>query len=173
MRERLQIRRVIPSGPTHKSEYLLSGVAMCRHCGGPITGKMTSIYKGKRTAKYYCSRAQTSRERCTLYNWHTAAKLDKAVLENFGQYSDPKKERELLDTSEKREIKRRETELRQVERRLAEVEADLAKNLDLLERGVLNEDEFNKANVARREERAKLTKRQVDLTVWVAHQATG
>ena len=115
-----------------------------------MTGKMTSTYKGKRYAKYYCSRAQTSRERCAFYNGHTAAKLDEAVLEYLGQYSDPTKVRELLDATEKREIKRRETELRQAERRLAEVEADFAKNLDLLKRDVLNENKFNNANVARR-----------------------
>jgi hypothetical protein len=131
LQERLQIRRTMPSGPTHKSEYLLSGIARCGHCGGPMTGKFTSTYKGKRYAMYYCSRAQTSRERCSFYSGHTAAKLEEAVLEYLGQYSDPKKVRELLDASEKREIKRRETELRQVERRLAEVEADFAKNLEL------------------------------------------
>ena len=52
LQERLQIRRVMPSGPTHKSKYLLSGIAMCGHCGGPMTGKMTSTCKGKRYAKY-------------------------------------------------------------------------------------------------------------------------
>jgi hypothetical protein len=129
-----------------------------------MTGKFTSTYKGKRYAKYYCSRAQTSRERCAFYNGHTAAKLEAAVLEYLGQFSDPKKVRELLDASEKREVKRREAELRQVERRLAEVEADFAKNLELLKRDVLNEEEFNKANVARRDERVRLTGRQTELT---------
>jgi DNA invertase Pin-like site-specific DNA recombinase len=170
LQERLQIRRVMPSGPTHKSEYLLSGIARCGHCGGPMIGKMTSTYKGKRYAKYYCSRAQNSRARCAFYNGHTAAKLDEAVLAYLGQYSDPKKVRELLDASEKRDIKRGETELRQVERRLTEVEADFTKNLDLLKREVLNEEEFNKANVARRDERARLTGRQTELTAWVAQQ---
>ncbi len=76
----------------------------------------------------------------------------------------------MLDASEKRDIKRQEIELRQVERRLAEVEADFTKNLELLKRDVLNEDEFNKANVTRREERTRLTERQVELTEWVAQQ---
>ena len=60
--------------------------------------------------------------------------------------------------------------LRQFERRLAEVEADFAKNLDLLKREVLNEEEFNKVNVARRDERVRLTERQVELTAWVEQQ---
>ena len=135
-----------------------------------MIGKFTSTYKGKRYAKYYCSRAQTSRARCTFYNGHTAAKLEGAILEHLGQYSDPKKVRELLDASEKREIKRREAELRQVERRLHEVEADFTKNLELLKRGVLNEEEFRKANEARRDERARLTGRQVELTGWLQEQ---
>jgi hypothetical protein len=57
-----------------------------------------------------------------------------------------------------------------VERRLAEVEAGFAKNLELVKRDVLNKDEFNKANVTRREERTRLMERQVELTVWVAEQ---
>jgi len=63
----------------------------------------------------------------------------------------------LLGTSEKRDIKRRETELRQVQRRVAKVEADFAKNLNLLKRDMLNEEEFNKVSLARRDERARLT----------------
>lgn len=170
LQQRLDIRREHSRGATHKSEYLLSGILRCGHCGGPMIGKMTSTYKGKGYPRYYCSSAQKSRESCAYYNGHSAPKLEAAILEHLGQYSDPKKVRELLDASEKRDIKRQETELRQVERRLAEVEADFAKNLELLKRDVLNEDEFNKANVVRREERTRLTERQVELTAWVAQE---
>ena len=76
----------------------------------------------------------------------------------------------MVYASEKREIKRRETELRQVQRRLAGVEADFAKNLELLKRDVLNEEEFNSANVARRDERARLTGGQAELTAWLTQQ---
>ena len=78
--------------------------------------------------------------------------------------------RELLDASEKQEIRRRGAELKQVERRLAEVEADFAKNLALLKRDVLDEEEFRKANEARRDERTRLTGRQTELTEWLAQQ---
>ncbi len=170
LQQRLGIRRSMPSGPTHKSEYLLSGIARCGHCGGPMIGKRTSTYKGKRYAKYYCSRAQTSRARCAFYNGHTAGALEKALLEYLGQYSDPNKVRELLAASEKREIKRREGELRQTERRLAEVGADFTKNLELLKRDVLNEEEFRKANEARRDDRTRLEARRVELSAWVGQQ---
>ena len=62
------------------------------------------------------------------------------------QYSDPKQVRELLDASEKQEVRRRGAERKQVERRLADVDADFAKNLSLLKWDVLDEEEFRKAN---------------------------
>ena len=74
------------------------------------------------------------------------------------------------DASERREVRRRGTELKQVERRLAEVEADFAKNLTLLKRDVLNEEEFRRANEDRRDERTRLTGRQTELTEWLAQQ---
>ena len=135
-----------------------------------MQGKLTSTYKGRRYPKYYCSRAQRSRGQCSYYNGHAAPKLEAAILEYLGQYSDPKKVRELLDASEKQEVRRRGTELKQVERRLAEVEADFAKNLALLKRDVLDEEEFRKANGARRDERARLTGRQTELTAWLEQQ---
>ena len=78
--------------------------------------------------------------------------------------------RELLDASEKQEVRRRGAELKQVERRLAEVEADFAKNLALLKRDVLDEEEFRKANEARRDERARLMGRQTELAEWLTEQ---
>lgn len=58
----------------------------------------------------------------------------------------------------------------QVERRFAEVEAGFAKNLELLKQDVLNEVGFRKANEARRDERARLEARQVELPGWPAQQ---
>ncbi len=170
LEERLRIRRSMPAGATHRSEYLLSGIARCGHCGGPMTGKLTSTYRGKRYTKYYCSRAQSSRARCAFYNGHSAPKLEASILEYLGQYSDPKKVRELLDASEKREVRRREVDLRQIEKRLIAIEVDFAKNLELLKRDVLNEQEFRRANVDRRDERSRLTGHQSELADWLAQQ---
>ena len=112
----------------------------------------------------------TSRARCAYCNEHATAKLEAAILEHLGQYSDPKKVREVLDASEKQEVRRRAAELKQVERRLAEVEGDFAKNLGLLKRDVLDEEEFRAANEARRDERARLTGRQTELSERLAGQ---
>jgi hypothetical protein len=50
------------------------------------------------------------------------------------------------------------------------VEADFAKNLELLKREVLDEAEFRKANEARREEWVRLTGRQTEISDWLAQQ---
>ena len=59
---------------------------------------------------------------------------------------------ELLDDDGRRDIKKRQAELKRVEKQLAVIETDFNKNLDLLKRELLNEDEFRPANEARREE---------------------
>ncbi|MBI4304821.1 MAG: recombinase family protein, partial [Chloroflexi bacterium] len=40
LQERLAIRRESARGGTHRSDYLLSGIARCGQCGGPMVGKV-------------------------------------------------------------------------------------------------------------------------------------
>ena len=55
------IRAESPRGRTHASVYLLSGIARCGHCGGPLVGKVGALRKaktaeaGERYRNYYCS----------------------------------------------------------------------------------------------------------------------
>ena len=51
-----------------------------------------------------------------------------------------------------------------------EIEADFDKNLDLLKRELLNEEEFRRVNEARREERSQLEGRHEELAAAVADQ---
>ena len=51
-------------------------------------------------------------------------------------------------------LKRKKTELTKLDRRLKSLDKDFHQNLDFLKRGLLNEEEFSKANVERRDERA-------------------
>ena len=168
LQDRFAIRREYARGQTHASDYLLSGIARCGQCGGPMVGKVGSTYKGRRYRNYWCSRAQASRERCATYNGHAAPKLEQAILEHLGQYTDLKRVRELLAESTERNSKTIETELRRVSRRLAQLEADFLKNLDLLKRGVLNEEEFTKANEVRRDERSTLEASKAEMEQQVA-----
>ena len=62
--------------------------------------------------------------------------------------------------------------MRRVDKRLADIEADFDKNVDLLKRDLLNEEEFRKLNEARREERSELEGRREELAAAVADQAS-
>jgi site-specific DNA recombinase len=59
LQERLKIRREVPRGKANTGVYLLSGIARCGHCGGPMSGKAGSMHNGKRYRNYYCSRAMS------------------------------------------------------------------------------------------------------------------
>jgi hypothetical protein len=67
-------------------------------------------------------------------------------------------------------VDRSQEELTRLDKRLVELERDFQQNLDLLKRGVLNDEEFMRANEARRDERAVLTGRREELEEWVVMQ---
>jgi site-specific DNA recombinase len=162
---RMDIRKGAPRGSVHKSDYLLSGIARCGHCGGPMSGKSGSAYKGRRYTSYVCTRAARAREGCTYYNGHASKKLETAVLEYLGQYSDPKRVSELLSESSKSDLTRKKRELKRLEKKLIGLDADFQKNLEYLKKGLLNEEEFGSANVVRRDERARTKVRLAELRV--------
>ncbi|MCH8281350.1 MAG: recombinase family protein [Chloroflexi bacterium] len=171
LQDRQTIRRETGRGRTHSSFYLLSGIARCGHCGGPMTGKAGAPYKGKQYLNYRCSRSTKSRELCSFYNSHSAPKLERAVLEYLGQFSDPELVQAHLAAAEAQEIKTKESELEEVERALKDLEAQFTKHLDYLKRDILNEKEFVKANEACRSQVEGLQIRQDELDRWVEKQS--
>lgn len=64
LQQRLDIRSGAPRGSVHKSAYLLTSIARCGHCGGPVVGKAGSAYRGRRYHSYVCSNASKTREAC-------------------------------------------------------------------------------------------------------------
>lgn len=163
LQQRLDIRRRSPRGSTHRSVYLLSGIAKCGYCGGPMTGKAGASYKGKRYRSYQCVNAKKARALCAFHNSHGLEKLEAAVLEYLSQFSDPKRVKGLLDQSSAKELKRKQAELTRIEKKLTELDRDFHRNLDLHKKGILNEDEFAEANRARRDERAATEIRLAEL----------
>ncbi len=111
LQERLSIRRESSRGRTHSSEYLLSGIARCGQCGGPMTGKKAAAYKGKNYRNYWCSRATKSRSLCATYNGHSAPKLEQALLDYLGEFSDPVLVKQHLALGQAKEMKQKEAEL--------------------------------------------------------------
>lgn len=163
LQARLAIRRENPRGRTQASTYLLSGIARCGCCGGPMVGKKGYARKGRVYRNYWCANALRSRALCAYYNGHSAPRLEAAILEYLGQYSDPERVRALLAEAAPREAERAERELEAIDRRLVALDGDFQQNLDLLKRGVLDEAEFVRANQARRQERQALEARRAEL----------
>ena len=170
LQERLTIRRESSRGKTHASVYVLSGIAKCGSCGGPMAGKVGALRKGKRYRNYWCSRALQSRALCSGYNGHSAPKLERAILDYLGQFSDPSLVREHMAAAERKEAEQKEKELKSVTRGLADVESQFLKHLDLLKRGILNEQEFTTANESLRSKKAALEERQRVLDDWIGEQ---
>jgi DNA repair exonuclease SbcCD ATPase subunit len=102
---------------------------------------------------------------CSVYNGHSAAKLEKAILEYLGEFSDPIRVRLYLAAAEDKDTERYESELQRIEKRLADLDAQFLTQLDgLLKRRVLTEDEFAKANEAARSQKTDLAVRKVELS---------
>ena len=135
-----------------------------------MAGRVGAVKKSnpsERYRNYWCSRASSSREACSYYNGHAAHKLEEAILEYLGQFSDPTRVREFLDTSDRKDTKHREAELSRARKRLKELETGLLNDLERLDRSVITEEEFNLRNESRRREKAELEARELELAQWV------
>ena len=170
LQKRLEIRRESSRGRAHSSEYLLSGIARCGYCGGPMTGKAAASYKGRQYRNYWCSRATRSRALCEHYNGHSTTKLESAVLEYLSQFSDPDIVKQHIESADQAELTARETELKDIELALADLDSQFTQNLGFMRRGVLNEQEFVKANNLAREQVSALQTQKGSLAEWVDQQ---
>lgn len=120
-----------------------------------------------RYRNYYCSRAIKSKALCAVYNGHSTPKLEKAILEYLGQFSDPAKVKEYLSASEGKQVARHEAELGRVAARLKELQTGLLNDLERLDRGTITEGEFTIRSQSRRQETATLEKRKEELQATV------
>ncbi len=165
LQQRLAIHREGQhKGSVNVSNYLLSGIAHCGHCGGKMVGATARSRRGD-SAYYTCgNRRDRAVARCDTPNRHSARILEQAVLEYLGQFSDPEKVRGFLSASEKTDTKKRETELSRARKKLKALEIGLLNDLDRLDRGVIQEQEFSLRNEARRKENADLQSRESELS---------
>ena len=107
---------------------------------------------------------------CSHYNGHSVPKLEEAVLEYLGQFSDPELVKEHMAAASKKEFEGKEIELREATRGLEELDRRFQSRLDLLTRGVINESEFQKSNQGIREQREAIEARKEELQAWVDEQ---
>jgi hypothetical protein len=136
-----------------------------------MSGKAGSIHNGKRYRNYYCSRAMHSREQCSFYNGHSAGKLEKAVLDYLGQFSAPGLVREYLEAADRKEVDKKEAELADLEKQLADSEGEFLRRLDdLLKRNKITESQFDRANQAEQERNARLEASKAELQEWLERE---
>ena len=135
-----------------------------------MAGKRSAAYKGKHYRNYACSRAMKSKALCAFYNGHSTTKVEQSVLEYLGQFSDPELVKEHLAAVQTKELANKESELAGVEQDLSKVEGQFLQRLDLLQRGVISEPEFVKANEAARSQVSSLEARRNELRSWVREQ---
>ena len=128
-----------------------------------MTGKTGSSHKGRPYRSYLCSRAKKTKEDCTYSNGHSARRFEPVVLEYLGQFSDPARVAQLLKEAGGTELKRKQTELTKLEGRLKSLDRDFHENLAFLKRGLLNDEEFSKANAEHRTERTSAEMRLAEL----------
>jgi site-specific DNA recombinase len=167
----LQLRLTIRRDGRHRgrvdvSQFLLSGIAKCGYCGGPMGGSAS----GKRHKYYVCTRNKSAEDRCGERNPHRKDALEDAILEHLGQYTDSETVRELLQAQGEETDIRAEAELASVTARLGELETGFLNDLDRVDRGVMTEPEYLKRQGVRRLEQEGLTRRQAELEAEVAAQ---
>ncbi len=162
LQERQAIRRQTPKGKTHSSTYLLSGIAKCGYCGGSMVGRVGARRGEQQYKNYACSRSIASKGLCSHCNSHSVPKLEKAILEYLGQFVDPEKVKEYLSLEDAKQLGRYQKELAQAEKQLTEMDNAFLKDLDRLDRGVLNEAEFTKSNQARRGDKERLEAQRIE-----------
>ena len=93
-----------------------------------------------------------------------------AILDHLGQYSQPEKVRQLIDSQLQDLDAKDETELARVNGRLSELEKAFLNDLDRVDRGVLTEPEYLKRQEVRREEQTGLQILKADLEARAAAQ---
>ena len=98
------------------------------------------------------------------------AELEDAILEHLGQYSDPKRVRELLKADGEELDGRDEAELARATARLADLEQAFLNDLDRVDRAIMNEAEYVKRQEVRRQEQEDLQSSKAELEAKLAAQ---
>ena len=173
---RLNLRSSIhPHGRTFVSSYLLSGVARCGHCGGPMVGKTANVGR-YHYRRYYCSHALKARALCGYYNGHNAERIERIVLETLSGYADRDRALEMVGQMAEKQADRIVEELREVEASIRTCEKDFETHLNLLKSGHISEAQFAIANdpvrlrydslLPRRKELQKLAVQETRRKAW-------
>lgn len=131
-------KRAMVAPRSHRSDYLLSGIMYCAHCGGKMYGN-TSLPKGGRFgsyARYSCSRYFKTGG-CDVRNQHDKDKLEQVVIDQLRAHFDFSSPIEVQREDSRARLR---AELAATERTLASIPTRLLRNLSMLDNGTINEE---------------------------------
>lgn len=124
-------RRKALNPRVHRSDYLLSGLAYCAHCGGRMEGNTTSPRGYGPYRRYSCANYRKT-QTCTFRNQHDADALESAVVADLvAAFQQP------IDRSERDVREVLGAELASVERRLTALPGRFLQNMRLFESGAI------------------------------------
>ena len=138
-------------GKVNTAGYLLSTILRCAHCGGPMVG---NTHRGLRA--YVCARYRQSRARCPFSNSHAARRLEAAVLEWVERHTDPAMVRASVSVDAASQAEARQRRRKAVQKELTRIDEAFRANLELLRRGVIDDDGFRRDNEPREAQRKVL-----------------
>jgi choline dehydrogenase-like flavoprotein len=176
LQARMQVRREQGrrSGLTSSASYLLSGIARCPDCGGPLVASQSGRLRkksGTRYARYVCSRASRSTVVCPSTRGYEVDAFEREVLADLSRYTSPSVVRHLLGSGQKRTAERMAKDLEQVTRDLHQLEGGFLKDRDRLDRGVFTEQEFLESRANREARRTELEARKAEVEPRVLESA--
>jgi len=155
-------RRSRCRGRMYVSGYLLSGIARCGYCGGPLLGKIDRRGTGPARRRYRCRNSQVCRAKCPEYNSHSAEVLEEAVLQELNKCTDREQVLKLLaQTLEPQGNSPNEMKETQVNIKACEKEFET--HLRLLKGGHISEPQFSVANEPIRKRYDALLQRKKEL----------
>lgn len=170
--ERLAVKASMPRGRTQRSDYLLSGVLRCAHCGGPMHGSVTRARPEKSrhvsTRLYICARHYKQRT-CAHANGHEAGAVEQAVIAALSELAG---EIEIVEQTVANNGARDRKRLAKIIQGLERLDIRLVRNLDLFERGAIaSMEQLAIANAAIESERQRLTSERSQLEQAITNEA--
>jgi len=138
-------RRSRCRGRMYVSGYLLSGIARCGYCGGPLLGKVDRRGNGPARRRYRCRNSQVCRAKCPEYNSHSAETLEEAVLQELNKCTDREQVLKLLAQTPGPETNSPD-EMKETQATIKACEKEFETHLRLLKDGHISESQFSVAN---------------------------
>ncbi|MGE0227809.1 MAG: recombinase family protein [Dehalococcoidia bacterium] len=81
VQQRLAVKATLYGGKTQTSRWLLSGLARCAHCGGPMNGNQVRDPRTKEPRyAYNCVNHRKALAQCAYLNWIPADAVEEAVV---------------------------------------------------------------------------------------------